>query len=41
METALPAQRASNPRIPAVFWDRFAERARSRRSEFVELLVPI
>jgi hypothetical protein len=41
METGLPAQRASNPRIPAVFWDRFAERARSRRSEFVELLVPI
>lgn len=41
METALPAQRASNPRIPAVFWDRFAARVRSRRSEFVELLVPI
>jgi uncharacterized protein len=41
METGLPAQRASNPRIPAVFWDRFAERARTRRSDFVELLVPI
>jgi hypothetical protein len=41
LETALPAQRASNPRIPAVFWDRFAERARTRRAEFVELLVPI
>ena len=41
METAIPAQRASNPRIPAVFWDRFAERARSRRGEFVELLVPV
>lgn len=41
IETSLPAQRASNPRIPAVFWDRFAERARARRAEFVELLVPI
>ena len=41
MEAALPAQRASNPRIPAVFWDRFAERVRTRRAEFVELLVPI
>jgi hypothetical protein len=41
METSLPAQRASNPRIPAVFWDRFAERARARRADFVELLVPI
>jgi hypothetical protein len=41
METGLPAQRASNPRIPAVFWDRFAERARARRADFVELLVPI
>jgi uncharacterized protein len=41
METGLPAQRASNPRIPAVFWDRFVARARTRRSEFVELLVPI
>ena len=41
MEAGLPAQRASNPRIPAVFWDRFAERVRTRRAEFVELLVPI
>lgn len=41
IETGLPAQRASNPRIPAVFWDRFAERARSQRAEFIELLVPI
>jgi uncharacterized protein len=41
MEAGLPAQRASNPRIPAVFWDRFADRVRTRRAEFVELLVPI
>jgi hypothetical protein len=41
IETSLPAQRAGNPRIPAVFWDRFAERARARRADFVELLVPI
>jgi uncharacterized protein len=33
MEQALPAQRAANPRIPAVFWERFLAQARARRGE--------
>jgi hypothetical protein len=33
IEQALPAQRAANPRVPAVFWDRFLEQARARRGE--------
>jgi hypothetical protein len=33
MEQQLPAQRAANPRVPAVFWDRFMEQARARRGE--------
>jgi len=36
IEQALPAQRASNPRIPAEFWDRFLEQARARRGELEE-----
>jgi len=36
MEQQVPAQRASNPRIPAVFWDRFLEQARARRGELEE-----
>src|SRR5687767_4822567 len=41
LETMVPAQRAANPRVPAVFWDRFLAQARSRRSEFVDSLVPL
>jgi hypothetical protein len=41
IETSVPAQRASNPRIPAVFWDRFLVQARARRSEFIDSLVPL
>lgn len=41
IEATVPAQRASNPRIPAVFWDRFLEQARKRRGEFLDSLVPI
>jgi hypothetical protein len=41
MEASLPAQRASNPRIPAVFWDRFLAQARARRAEFVDSMVPL
>lgn len=41
MEAGLPAQRAANPRIPAVFWDRFLAEARERRGELVDSLVPI
>ena len=33
IEQALPAQRAANPGVPAVFWDRFLEQARARRGE--------
>jgi uncharacterized protein len=36
IEQALPAQRAANPRVPAVFWDRFLEQARARRGELEE-----
>ena len=41
MEASLPAQRASNPNIPAVFWDRFAARAHDQRGAFLDSLVPI
>jgi uncharacterized protein len=41
MEAMLPAQRAANPQIPAVFWDRFLAAARDRRGELVELIVPV
>jgi hypothetical protein len=36
MEQQLPAQRAANPRVPAVFWERFMEQARARRGELEE-----
>lgn len=38
IEASLPGQRRSNPRIPAVFWDRFIAEARARRGEFVDLI---
>ncbi len=38
MEANVQAQRAANPRIPAVFWDRFVEQARARRGELAELM---
>jgi len=41
IETSLPMQRAANPKIPAVFWDRFLAQARARRGEFVDSLVPL
>ena len=41
MEAAMPAQRATNPLIPDAFWDRFLKRARERRGEFIDALVPI
>jgi len=41
IEASVPAQRASNPRIPAVFWDRFLAQARARRGEFIDSVVPI
>ena len=41
MEAGLPAQRASNPAIPAVFWDRFAARARAESRTLLDSLVPV
>ena len=38
MEATLPAQRQSNPRIPAVFWDRFIAEARARRGELADMI---
>ena len=41
MEAGLPAQRAANPAIPAVFWDRFAARARAESRTLIDSLVPV
>jgi uncharacterized protein len=41
IETGVPAQRAANPRIPSVFWDRFLTQTRARREEFVDSLIPL
>jgi hypothetical protein len=38
MEAALPAQRAANPRIPAVFWDHFLTQARARRGDLEAMI---
>lgn len=41
IEATVPAQREANPRIPAVFWDRFLELANSRKQELLDSMVPI
>lgn len=41
MEAGLPAVRAANPGIPAIFWDRFVQQARARRNELLATLVPV
>jgi hypothetical protein len=41
MELTLPSQRSANPRIPAVFWDRFIAQARSRKGEFEDMVAVI
>jgi hypothetical protein len=41
MEASLPAQRAANPRIPAVFWDRFAALARARAPQLEDVLATV
>lgn len=41
MEAMVPAQKAANPRIPAVFWDRFLAQARARRGELEEAIVVV
>lgn len=41
IESSVPAQRAANPRIPAVFWDRFLAESRNRRGELEDLIVSV
>ena len=41
MEAMLPAQRASNPRIPGVFWDAFLAHARRDVGMFADSLTAI
>lgn len=41
MEAVMPAQRAANPQIPAVFWDAFLAHARRDMPQLVDSLVPI
>jgi hypothetical protein len=41
IEASVLAQRAANPRIPAVFWDRFLTEARNRRGEFEDMVVDV
>ena len=41
MENSVAAQRKANPRIPAVFWDRFLSEVRSRRVEFEGIVVDV
>jgi uncharacterized protein len=38
LEASIPMQRQSNPRIPAVFWDRFLVQAKARRGELVDMI---
>src|SRR5262249_27524785 len=40
-ETALPAQKAANPRIPAMFWEEIEKRAKSDLPKLIEIMVPI
>ena len=41
MESSVSAQRAANPRVPAVFWDRFLSLAKTRRDTLVSMFVDI
>jgi hypothetical protein len=41
IESGASAQRAANPRIPAVFWDRFLAEARNRRGELEDMIVDV
>lgn len=41
IESGVSAQRAANPRVPAVFWDRFLVETRNRRGEFEAMIVPV
>lgn len=41
MEKAVEGQRAMNPDIPGVFWDRFLVRAKEEIGELLAMLVPV
>lgn len=41
IEGAVPLQRAANPRIPQVFWDRFLNRARQNLSVLTDSVVQL
>jgi uncharacterized protein len=41
IENSISAQRTANPRVPAVFWDRFLAETRNRRGEFEAMVVPV
>ena len=41
METSLPAQRAANPRIPAVFWDRLSALVHTRSDSLGSMFIDI
>ena len=41
IEVSLPAQRAANPAIPAIFWDRILETAKAQRGQLLDILVPV
>ena len=41
METSLPVQRAANPRIPAVFWDRFVALVHTRRDSLASTFIDV
>lgn len=41
MEAMIPVQRASNPGIPSVFWDRFVELLRERSNVLMDSIIPV
>ena len=41
MEQGVQAQRIANPRIPAVFWDRFIAKARASKADLESLIINI
>ena len=41
METSLPVQRAANPRIPAIFWDRFVALVHARRDSLASTFIDV
>ena len=41
MESGVAAQRQANPRIPAVFWDRFMAQARAHRGDLEDRVIVV